>query len=330
MSDRLRSYPVSVDPAMAPPAATTRLAQRRPEGSADGGGLSLETLLSRIHGLPALSPAVVRALQLSDKETIPAREIVDVINADGRFGSRVVKAANSPSFNLPRPITSVNDAMLLLGTSAIREVVLVAAARDIFFRSASGYGLGPKDMWAHSLACGIASEIVADAIGYHSRSEAFIGGLLHDVGKIVLNEEMQTAGPAVREHMAREDCTFVEAERAVLGYDHCDIGARVARAWSVPQHIVQAVMLHRKPVILRQTVPLAGLIHLGEILCSMAGIGLGFDGLGLTLDTQVMKDFKFTEEMSDAALSRLLDRLAASAGLFAPPAEAAPKPAVAA
>ena len=128
---------------------------------------------------------------------------------------------------------------------------------------------------------------------------------------------MLTAVVSVHEHIAREQCTFLDAELAVLGYDHPDVGARVARGWGVPQHIVQAIALHRKPVVLGQTVPLAGLIHLGEVFCSMAGVGTGFEGLDITLDTRVLRDFKFTEEMGDIALSRLVDRLAASETLLA-------------
>jgi HD-like signal output (HDOD) protein len=262
---------------------------------------------------------VLRALQLTDREFISAREIVGVISVDARFSARIVKAANTPCYTLPRPVTSVGEAVLLLGTDAFREVVLIAAAREIFLRDLPGYGVRGTEMWAHSLACAMAAQIVAELINYSNPQEAFVSGLLHDVGKIVLNEEMQSAIVIVRAQMARSEGTFVDAERAILGYDRCDIGGRVARSWGLPQHIVQAVALHRKPIVGRQTVPLAGLVHLGEALCLAAGVGLGFEGLDLTLETQVLTDFKFTEDMADVALSRLVDKMAASQTLLAGP-----------
>jgi HD-like signal output (HDOD) protein len=193
---------------------------------------------------------------------------------------------------------------------------LIAAAREIFHRDLPGYGLSGADMWSHSLGCAMASQIVAELTGYSNPQEAFISGLLHDVGKLVLNEEMQSAIPLIRVQMLRARCSFIEAERTILGFDHCDVGGRVARTWGLPQHIVQAVALHRKPIVSRQTVPLAGYVHLGETLCCAAGIGLGFEGMDFAQATQVLTDFKFTEEMADEALSRLVDRFAASQNLF--------------
>jgi putative nucleotidyltransferase with HDIG domain len=288
-------------------------------GSTSGIGISLDKVLNRIHALPALSPVVLRALQLTDREFISAREIVGVISVDAKFSARIVKAANTPCYALPRPANSVGEAVLLLGTDAFREVVLIAAARDIFYRDLPGYGVSGAEMWSHSLACGMAAQIVAELTAYSNPQEAFVSGLLHDVGKIILNEEMQTAIAIIRAQMARADCAFIDAERAILGYDHCDIGGRIARSWGLPQHIVQAVALHRKPIVSRQTVPLAGFVHLGEALCCSAGIGLGYEGLDFALETQVLADFKFTEEMADAAVSRLVDKMSTSQTLLAGP-----------
>ena len=103
MSERLRSQPVNVDPSPVRPAAASRLPVR---DGASAGSISVDTILSRIHALPALSPVVGRVLQLADKETISAREIVGVIDTDRGFGTRVVRAANAPCNKLPRPVTT--------------------------------------------------------------------------------------------------------------------------------------------------------------------------------------------------------------------------------
>jgi putative nucleotidyltransferase with HDIG domain len=298
---------------------------RLPELPANSGfrAVALDTVLARIHALPSLSPVVVRALDLTYRELTAPREITAVIEGDLRFSIRVVNAANAPCHGLPRQVKTVAEAILLLGADGIRQVVLVAAARDVFARPLPGYGLTARDLWGHSVACGMAAEIVAEMTNYSNPTEAFIAGLLHDVGKVVLNEEMQRAAPYVRGRINQDACTFVDAERMVLGFDHCDVGARVARSWGIPQHIVQAIGLHRKPIVERQTVPLAGYVHLGEILCCLAGIGIGFEGLEMRLDTRVLTDFKFTEAMADIAVSRLVDKIAASASLLQVPVSGA-------
>src|SRR4051794_15428955 len=108
MSDRLRSYPAPVDPSVVRPGSTSRLSTRGADGPLVG-AIPIETILSRIHALPALSPAAVRALMLAERTAIPAREIVAVINEDARFGTRVMRAINAPCYNLPRPAANIND-----------------------------------------------------------------------------------------------------------------------------------------------------------------------------------------------------------------------------
>lgn len=324
MSQRLKAYLASGESSTNPPTQTTRLPARTGGSSAIGEQpftvtVALDKLLASIHSLPVFSPVVARTLQLTDRECISAREIAGVVSCDVRFCARLLRIANSAPYRLPRALATINEAVLLLGTDTFREVVLVASSRDLLHRSLPGYGLSGADLWAHSLACGMAAEIIADATGYSNRAEAFIAGLIHDVGKIVLDEFVQTASPFMLDLMTRQDCAWIDAERTVLGYDHCDIGGRIARSWGLPQHIVQAIALHRKPIVSRQTVPLAGLVHLGEALCSMAGIGIGLEGVGMTLCTQVMSDFKFSEAMADMAVSRLVDKLAASTTLLSPP-----------
>ena len=325
MSERLRSRPASEAPRTNGPPQSTRLPDRRTR-IADGGGprfrggASLDVILARIHALPVLSPAAVRVLEMADRECSSAREIVAAITSDVRFSWRILKAANASCYSLPRVVATVSEAVLMLGTEAFRDVVVVAAVRDLLMRDLPGYGLSAREMWAHSLACGTAAEIVAGITGYSNPTEAFIAGVLHDAGKVVLDEEMQDAAPYVHNLMDRDNCTFLEAERMTLGIEHCDVGGRILRHWGIPQHIVQAVALHHKPVVNRQTVPLAGYVHLGEVLCSMAGIGLGHEGLGIALETQVLTDFKLSEASLDVVISRLVDALAASAALLALPA----------
>jgi putative nucleotidyltransferase with HDIG domain len=320
MSERLKARQAPEDTSTNRPAQITRLPER--VSDADGGDLrrrasiSLDTILGRIHRLQPLSPVVVRVLEMTDRDFVSAREIVNVINGDLRFSTRVVKAANAPCLGLPRPVTTVAEAVLLLGTEALRASVVAAAARDALYRSLPGYGMAAQDLWRHSIACAMAAEIIAEMTGYNNRAEAFVAGLLHDVGKIVLDEDMQAAVPLVRGLMNKENCQFLDAERMALGFDHCHTGGRIARTWGVPQHIVQAIALHRKPIVNRQTVPLAGYVHLGEILCSVAGIGPGTEGLDITMETQVLSDFKLPEAWEYEALSRLLDALTASQGLM--------------
>ena len=212
---------------------------------------------------------------------------------------------------------------MLLGSEAIRHIVLVASIRDNLFQSVPGYGLDTGALWAHSLACGMAAQILAEQAGYKNTQEAFVAGLLHDIGKIVLDSDMQEALPFVREYLTTEKCSFEEAERAILGVDHADISGKIARHWNIPLPIVIAMAFHHRPVQNKHTIPLAGIVHLADIMCRMSGIGVGHEGLHSILETQVLHDLKITTEAFDASMSRLLDGIAAAAPLLILPAPAA-------
>ncbi len=144
---------------------------------------------------------------------------------------------------------------------------MLAASRDTLRQKVEGYELRPGELCNHSLMCARASQLLAEQSCREDREVAFVGGLLHDVGKLVLGPYLSERLPAIHACMAEEGCSFVEAKKAVVGFDHAEIGGRIALHWNLPSPLVNAISLHHNPVQKECVTPLAAMVYLGNLIC---------------------------------------------------------------
>ncbi len=230
--------------------------------------ISAEEVLAGVRDLPAMPNVVIKIMRMTGKgETSSPKELSSIIAQDPNFSARILKMANSAYYGLPRSVSTLSDAVLMLGNHSIRNIAMLAATKDTLRQKIEGYELRPGELWRHSLMCALASQLLAEQTFYHDKEVAFVGGLLHDVGKLVLGPYVHDRLPAIRETIAAQGCSFVEAERAVLGFDHAEIGGRIALHWNLPSALVSAISLHHNPVQKECVSPLVALVYLGNLIC---------------------------------------------------------------
>jgi putative nucleotidyltransferase with HDIG domain len=249
----------------------------------------MDMLLARVHDLPALPSVVLRVMQLANQSEYSTRELADVIARDPSFSARILKLANSAYYGLPRAVGTISEAVLMLGNHTLRNLALMAATHETMRGAVVGYELEPGQLWRHSLACGLGAEKLASFSSHTDREEAFVAGLLHDVGKMILGLYVGDRMPEIRAYIEENQCSFVEAERAILGFDHAEVGGRIARRWNLPLSLTQAIAWHHEPVQRGQVTPLTAIVHVANICALMAGIGLGADGLGTQVSVAAMQ-----------------------------------------
>ncbi|MGB9791262.1 MAG: HDOD domain-containing protein [Thermacetogeniaceae bacterium] len=240
---------------------------------------SLDEIVSRVDDLPALPQVVAKVLQLTDDPNSTVKELSEVICQDQVLTAKVLRLANSAYYGYPRRIGTIVEAIVMLGFKAIRNLVMAASVQKILYQSVAGYRLEAGDLWRHSIACAMAAHKVAKRVGYNKSDEAFIAGLLHDIGKVVLNVYVNEAYGEIVKRVKDLHVSFSQAEKDVIGFTHADVGARVVDKWNLPKQYVEAIAYHHEPELGKENPRLVAIVHLADVMCMMMGIGLGGDGL---------------------------------------------------
>lgn len=198
-----------------------------------------------IDQLPALPLVVQRILNLLGREDSSSRQIADAISLDPALAARVLRLVNSALFSLADPVTTVQHAVRLLGFAEIRNLTMGLKIMETSFGQAEGI-LDRSKFWEHSLACGICAKHLATGFPEIDPEEAFLGGLLHDIGKLVLDSYFQEAWSEAMERCQGSDCLPLEMEKKMVGLPHTTIGRILARHWKIPELHQAAIEHHHR------------------------------------------------------------------------------------
>ncbi len=255
--------------------------------------ITMEELVAKTTDLPSMPAAAVLVMQETNKSTANAQSVARALSTDQALTARVLRLANSAYYGLARQVNELNEAVVILGMRSVKNLAMVAASYPWMSRPLSGYALEPEAMWKHATGVAVGAQLTARLSRKCSEDAAFTAGLLHNLGKVAVSVWLDGKIAAVRLYAAKNDLSFEEAERAIFGFDHCQVGAFLARQWNLPEEIVAACRYHHNPTILPADAPQAivDCVHIGDYLTCAMGFGLGGDGLQYRFD--------------DAALARL-------------------------
>jgi putative nucleotidyltransferase with HDIG domain len=218
--------------------------------------------LDRLHHLPTLPAVVTRLMALVNDPMVSAMDLAYTLREDPPLTARVLRMANSPVYGGRARVLSVPQAVLRLGMNEIRNVVMsLGVVRAVF---GPGRRLNHRAFWQHSLTVARATESLASALppdpDGHDEA-AFAVGLLHDIGRLVLDQVYPEAYDAALGIMEGSRVGLDEAERQATGLDHAEIGALLAQRWGLPDPIVSGIAYHHRPAealpSLRRTAVLA-------------------------------------------------------------------------
>ena len=222
----------------------------------------------QLQALPAVATKVVEML---DNPKTNTSALARIISMDQALTAKVLKIANSPFYGFPKKISTIEFAIIVLGYEALKEIVISTSLIGSLEEESNGL-FDTRAFWDHAIASGVLARRLARDLGYRVSGEAFVGGLLHDMGVSVLSryyrDEYQRIVGIVRE----TDLNFVEAEETVLGVTHAEVGGWLAERWFLPDHLVEAVSLHHAPANATRNPDLAALIHCGDVFaCRIMG-----------------------------------------------------------
>lgn len=236
-----------------------------------------DELINKAGDLKVLPFVAKKILEIISEENTSTQDLAAIIEKDQTIAARVLKIANSALYGLRHEVTSVQQALLLLGFKTIRSLVLSVSTRALY----KHFGMKEKIIWDHSIGAAIAARIVSAGLGSEVEDSAFVGGLMHDIGKVVLNNETPDSYEEVIMGVYNEGMDSADAENEMYGFDHCEIGAGVAAKWGFPEILVQIIRYHHfsgcrledfnEPLSAKSIAS----VHLADNICRQLGIGCG-------------------------------------------------------
>lgn len=207
----------------------------------------VKKILRSIELMRPIPMVITRILRSLDEPGSSAGYVSEIIGLDQALAANVLQAANSAFLGYGPSCTTLKEAVMRLGYKRIRTLVLAVAASKGMDGSLAGYNMAAGDMWAHSVATAVAAQWFARAVDYTEPEEAYSAGLLHDIGKIVLNKFAEEEYKWVFKNKQRTSETVNETELKTFGVDHAYIGSLMAQKWTLPSVLVAAIQYHHDP-----------------------------------------------------------------------------------
>ena len=234
----------------------------------------LETLIMTASDLPTIPVVATKVMQLIESEGVSAEELARLVSADPAVAARVLKISNSSFYGCQRQIQTLSHAIMMLGYNTLRSLVVAASVKQVY----KPYGLTEKMLWEHSFGAGLAARLIANKTRLVNEEEAFLGGLFHDIGKIIMNFFDSQQFQKVMEKCYNEQISFLEAEQQVYSYTHAEVGGLVIKKWNFPEMLMKAVLQHHYFDFGEDEEPsqikLTCVVGLANLFCHKLGIGV--------------------------------------------------------
>lgn len=218
-------------------------------------------IAARVRSLPSLPSAVLRLLDVLQDPLSDIDTVTELVSTDQALVAQVLRLANSPFYGLSGRVASIRDGINILGLGQIRSLVLTAVM-TIQFDRLHGRALHMQAFWRHSLACAVASAVLARATGLNEGA-AFTAGLLHDMGRLVLDSLYPETMAAVLEQAQAHDLPSHLVEVQHFGVSHTQVGGWLAEQWHFDQGVCDAIAQHHEPQPSSQ-LGLVDLVHLAD------------------------------------------------------------------
>jgi HD-like signal output (HDOD) protein len=263
--------------------------------------------VSHIATLPEIT---LKIIQLVENPKSTAQDLNKLISNDPALVARILKVVNSAFYGLPGQIGSINRAIVLLGLNAVKNIVIAASLAKLFRGGRVSPHFSAKDLWTHSAAVGVMSRLIVTRLNNHLPDEAFLAGLIHDIGILVELQGMRDSLVEVAEKATKEERRYVDLETEIMGVDHQALGAGLTARWKFPRSFQYVTGHHHQPMALAPECRwLACVVHVADHICVRDGIGYTLTCKGEALDPLVLEELKLPIETLNELAKQLPDAL---------------------
>ena len=258
--------------------------------------------LREIQSLPTLPPIAAKLNKMVEDEDITANQLGNVIERDQVLTSKLLKMVNSSFYGFPQRISTVANAIVLLGINVIKTLIVTSSIFEMMQSSDVG-------LWEHSLGCATIASLIAKKKGLKNPEEVSTAALLHDLGKVVVRAELPSEYDALLAMVEQKGISVREAEEELLGVSHSEIGGWLVHQWNLPDRLVLPITWHHRPEEAPDYRDVTAILHFSDILVRAVGFGFGGDMWVPPLNQDAWKRIKLSKSEMKELLVELDEKL---------------------
>ena len=228
----------------------------------------LKAKIRSIVALPTVPHILDKLSKMAADPTVSVKDMGRVIEKDQSLTSKILKLANSAFYGFPRRISTVSDAIVLLGFNVVRSLVLCSSIFE-------GVEKENVSLWEHSMGTALVAGSIARKLGHKNPEEVSTAALLHDIGKIIIMNLFRKEYEEIKRMVRLDPGRSLELEEEVLGFNHADIGAILADHWNLPLTLVEPIETHHNPSASRKLALESSIVHFSDVLIRALGYADG-------------------------------------------------------
>lgn len=280
--------------------------------------IEINKIIKQLDHIPALPEVVSKILDKLDDPNTSMFGLGKIIQSDMAFAAKILQIVNSAFYGVSQKVTSLGQAITMLGFKTLKSAIVGMSIIKAFGGAKMDVNAGsllaekektfaPEGLWAHSLGVAASARCIAKRIIPHESEEAFIAGIIHDIGKLVVYQYFNETHSHILAAIAEKDTLYSKVEKNILPISHSEIGYRVAKVWKLPDNLADAVLYHHNPTNApKQNKTIVEIIHVADVFARSLQLGSGWDDKIPRLDEKSFSNLGFHSKDVDGLLKASL------------------------
>lgn len=274
-------------------------------------------VIKKVSVLSTLPEVTAKIIQTVEDPRSNAAKLHQIVTHDPVLVTRILKVVNSAFYGLPGQIGSVERAIVLLGLNAVKNIAVAASIGQLFKGGKICDGFAARDLWTHCIAVGVAARDLAKQKKLPIADEAFLAGMIHDVGILVSLQQFPAELRQICEQTKLGQHTFCELEQTLIGMDHQQLGAALAEQWKFPRVCQLVAGYHHRPHALSdQNRILINLVHVADTLCCKTKHGFNLTANSQSLSPEELEALGVDPAHAESTLSRMDDLIVVASNVL--------------
>jgi len=263
---------------------------------------SIKFLISNSSSLPTLPGILTKISRLEAQKDSSTDDFARVINSDQILAAKVLRLVNSPFYGFSRRVSTISNALILLGVNVIKSLVLSSSIFEMMEKSFLG-------LWEHSLATAAAANVIATKLDLPDIEEISTAALLHDIGKVVIKIHLKDGYEQMLEDGSVQEFGAYEAEHQALGTEHAEVGQWLAENWYLPEKLLEPIACHHDVEKSQEHRTATAVVHYADALIKARGVGFSGDDFVPSIQIAAREELQIDEEQLTEIIAELEDRL---------------------